>query len=141
MFPSVWKFLDSYKELITTGLDLLSFILITPEALRFFGTQLKWAAYFTVAWIVFTSCSVVFGLLLTVFSSLSGAGIGWNTILSIIWIVGVMMFLRKTDVISDILVVKIEPWFAEHMFIVGACVFMFTRTFAFIVSLHHAYVQ
>ena len=43
---AVWEFLGRYKEFITNGLDLLSFVLATPELIRLLAPTVKQATLF-----------------------------------------------------------------------------------------------
>ena len=38
----MWLILDRFKDIITNGLDLLSFILVTPEVFRYVRPALEW---------------------------------------------------------------------------------------------------
>jgi len=49
IFSDTWHFLDHYKEFIVNGLDLASFILVTPELLRIARPALSRAVYFPAA--------------------------------------------------------------------------------------------
>ena len=44
--PALWKSLETYKEFVVNGLDLLSFLLVTQELIRLVQPALARATYY-----------------------------------------------------------------------------------------------
>jgi hypothetical protein len=120
-----WQLLERYREVIVYAADLLSFILVTPQLLKYSELAIRRIVY----WV---------GSLLFSFSAL---GLPYGIGIIIIAVVIVLGFLLEKTYVSP------EDWWKKHgeeisnwisarAFAFGVCLFFASRLFALVLSLH-----
>jgi hypothetical protein len=127
---AVWKALDTYKELITNGLDLLSFLFVTSELIRIARPTVTIALP-----IVIGIASMLFWI--TPLLSLIDAKFGRTVLILFCGGLFLALIVRGGYKFSK----KSPPffrWLSEHIFYVGIVLFFVSRLFAFTVATHNA---
>jgi hypothetical protein len=144
MFDSeqVWHALQTYKELATNGLDLLSFFLITPELLRVFFPAMKLAAGLLLFLVVIVWYILVVYCLIW-FWSITGLWfdfIGWR-----ILTMSALAFLGPIITFPSLLLLEVmssPSWdipttaVTRISLLAGIATFLLSRIIAFALALH-----
>ena len=139
-FPEVWTFLARYKEFIINGLDLLSFILVTPKIVRTLLPNIE--KYFTYAFIaILTICPTV--AVIAVWNFLTarlpphGDIPNWIFFLVIFSIVAFFTAIVLLGVkVLELAEEKIPDWLAANAFSVGVLMFLVSRITTFLLAAH-----
>jgi hypothetical protein len=128
-----WKsFLLRYSDLIVNSLDLLSFILITPEVLRRIAPQIsRYGVIF-----LFFGPSVIVFLIIPYFADLvvNILGVALTSLLIMIgWFVigGYITVLYQNSR-------HVPEWLYAHGFLLGVTTFFASRLLAFLAALFHS---
>jgi hypothetical protein len=130
----IWLFLERYKELIINGLDLLSFLLVTPQLTRVVVPIFRWA---TVG-ILFSVGVGVYSVTMVAVGELSKKYFP-NYALFLILIFGVPIFVAWLAFLSRI--EHMEERFTRltsSAFWSGVLMFLLSRVVAFSIAMHGA---
>jgi hypothetical protein len=127
----VWATLERYKEFITNGLDLISFLFITPELLRIARLTVNLGIPI-IAGVVIASYNFV--PLLTDLSARYGrtTAVLVGTALGAAVIAGLV---RKASTRQQP-PPPIIQWLSQHIFLIGLTLFFASRLFAFAIAAH-----
>jgi hypothetical protein len=128
----VWKLLDVYKEFVTNGLDLISFMLVTPELLRVFAPAVREAPTFII-YILF------FGILGSIIYFAWTHTSSWDAFARLgTWIYWIIYILVMVVTAAIQLVAGVgargEAFIRRHGFLCGVILFLISRLFAFVVA-------
>ena len=141
MFSEVtWKSLEQYREFVVNGLDILSFLLVTPEILR-----IARPAVHVATMLIYTIVSVLlFLLVITVMSFAIFHILDRDTPLPfLIWIVAVyfggMGFSVFIGGQFSLLTKERVEWVGAHALLAGGALFIVSRTFSLIVAAHQLF--
>jgi hypothetical protein len=143
----MWKAIEQYHDVITNGLDLLSFILVTPELLRFAQPVFKKFTYGLGGVLIF----FVLGLINILFDPIGhliiAARMG-SIRGSIVWLVGAVLlvvlffyFLKYVLGWWDRKGPETGIWLSSHAFVIGVSLFFVSRLFGFAAALQQLLVQ
>ena len=145
MSSEIWKFVVTDKDIVTNGLDLLSFLFITPEVVRFLGPGMRKVALNSFLW-----CGALFPIILfsIFFSNLGFSTIGsylpdrWTWARPIVFLTVPAAGFAIGYFFLDPIVVNIKMrlndfvwWTAKHAFFVGVLLFLISRMVAFLGAL------
>ncbi len=138
-FPEVWTFLARYKEFIINGLDLLSFILVTPKIMRALLPNIE--NYFLYAFTaIVTICPTVAVIASWNFLTARlppGDIPAWISILVVFSLVAFFTAIVLLGVkVLEFAEEKIPDWLAAHAFSVGVLMFLVSRITAFLLAAH-----
>jgi hypothetical protein len=132
-----WELLEKYKEFITNGLDLLSFLIITPEIFRLVRPALVrfvppiYAALITAVF-YYQIYSIVREVVIE-----GGVG-GW---IALILTAPFVLFVAYKGATSLLRMIKdspaVERWMNNYSFLLGVLMFLVSRIIAFVVAAHH----
>jgi hypothetical protein len=126
-----WHTLERYREVIVHAADLLSFLLVTNELLQYSQPAIRRIVYW-VGWIIFSS-----GL---IYALPGGIGI---VIAALVALVG--FWFQRTYVSLDEWWQQhgedIAKWVSARAFALGVCLFLTSRLFALVVSIHLVTVE
>jgi hypothetical protein len=125
----MWGFLDSNKEIITNGLDLLSFVLITPELVKFAVPALRFTTTFFM---------IIAALFLPVLLFVVGFEFQFlhNYIITtvIVTTIGIVCarLLRTIGANAE----RIIMFLPRHMFVIGCGLFFLSRLLSFCLAIY-----
>ena len=137
-----WEFLGRYKEFITNGLDLVSFVLATPELLRLFAPTVKQVTLF-----VFLAFELIMlGLLFWGLWRVSGT-FSESTTVRVVILLGIYCVLFPILLYPLTAFPKIMEkaaigmssgaiWVTQQAFIFGVPTFLISRIISFAVAAH-----
>jgi hypothetical protein len=131
----MWKTLEHYKEFIVNGLDLLSFLFVTQELLKFVQPVVSKVTYY-VGLALATLLAVATLVLLNSISSEGKAFFGVGSVLAIYLVVRTTRFMRKRWKEKG---PSASDWVASHTFIIGVILFFISRVFAFVLASHQLF--
>ena len=125
--PDTWHFLELYKDIIANGLDLLSFIFVTPELLRVARPAIQSTVIF-----------FFLGLFMLIYFLLVFVSIVWipsEIVALACFMGGLFAIVRLIKKYSDRLF-AIAVWAAHHAFLFGVFLFFVSRVIGFATSAH-----
>lgn len=124
----IWQFLSRYKELITNGLDLLSFILIAPQLTRI-GRAVLGAGTLSILMLIFILLMLSPIAYLVITFRLST---GWmNVAFTMSLIVGGIILVVIANKLE-----KLGRRVADYSFALGVFLFLLSRVVAFMIFIH-----
>jgi hypothetical protein len=139
----VWQLLEQYRDVITNGLDLISFLFVTPELLRFTQLILGRLTFWIGAIVTSFVGTIFLSLFLLAISKapttepppLIGALLGFGffaTNAGLFYLQYRMMdwWNNKGTLVSFLI--------SRHAFLFGVSLFFFSRLFGFIAATHAA---
>jgi hypothetical protein len=138
----IWEFLNRYKEFITNGLDLVSFVLVAPRLLRLLAPAVKQVTLF-----VFLAFEVIMmGILCWGLWKVSGTFSNSTTIRILIsfgiYCVVFPILLYPLTAFPKVMEKAANDmssgaiWFTRQAFIFGVATFLISRIIAFAVAAH-----
>jgi hypothetical protein len=134
--PDIWIPLETYADIIINGLDLLSFLFITPEVFRILEPALArfiplmFGIYFAGFWLYYIS---------NYFRTTVREGGIFQWILLIpmtLLMLGQLGLAINVAVHSKQLGFKLERWMTRYALLVGVMLFILSRMVAFLVAVH-----
>jgi hypothetical protein len=147
----MWRLLDTYREFIVNGLDFLSFLLITPQLLRFVDSTLT------------TVLGIFLGIMLLVFGLITMGLLSWLIMPQLVALkipfVGNMLIsvtIVMTIIIAPFYIMLIYvwgpllifvsrkadrgvSWTIQHAFVMGVFSFIASRSIAFAAAVHSTF--
>jgi hypothetical protein len=121
-----WEILERYREVIVNSLDLLSFVLVTPELLRYSQPALGRLAYL-IGWLLFSA-----GGLWAIIAEMPPA--------FIVLLAMTFVYLGINITLPGELWQKhsqeISKWISSRAFVLGVLLFLASRLLALILSIH-----
>jgi len=130
-----WKWFETYKDFITNGLDLLSFIFATDQLLRIIGPVMG-----KLPLIIFRTTRAIGVFLLAAFILKK---LGASELPSFIAPVISLGLLRLIKVSVDSSTKPAESWMTKagnvlvpNLFWIGVCLFFLSRIYAFVIAAH-----
>jgi hypothetical protein len=145
---NLWEFLEKNKEIITNGLDLISFVLVTPELIRHFRSSAASTASYILMMFIALLISLPAIFILTAIQQFTYryAATGWTGFF-LYWLIGAILFAPlpfilgdKWEGFFDTLYDKrpdISAWISNHMLLFGVILFVGARLIAFILAIHN----
>jgi hypothetical protein len=137
---AVWLALETYKEFIINSLDLISFLLVTPEIIRRTVPAMSKTVHYIIVsalllLMILWPVSYVIGptpLLDTIIGqSLFRLSLFW--VIFFAWLFGSLyLMIRLSDKINAVF----DVWLAHHALLMGVLIFMLCRVFAFTMAAH-----
>jgi hypothetical protein len=131
MSPETWKLLYLYKDIIGNGLDLLSFVLVTPQLFRIVTPAVRAFTSVLLVIVVFTV-----GALIT-FSVLSQMHVGnyVYSLISLLFFFGSLFtFDRLANYVDDKVVRSAR--LSGYAFAFGIVIFLISRLIALTIAAH-----
>jgi hypothetical protein len=121
-----WQILERYREVIVNGLDLLSFVLVTPELLRYSQPALGRLAYW-IGWLLFSA-----GGLWAILAELPPAYLALLGIACVYLGINVSLPSDLWERHGG----SLSRWISSRAFVFGVFLFLASRLFALILSIH-----
>ena len=135
--PETWKWLETYREFITNGLDLLSFVLITPELFRFVGPTIGKLPLRLFSFRRNHRRTLVRGFRSPVARS-AAAGEEFVVVPAIAAVAFAIIieFLRALASPVEPAVARTGDWMVRNAFMLGVVMFFISRATAFAIAAH-----
>jgi hypothetical protein len=140
MSSEIWKFVVTDKDIVTNGLDLLSFLFITPEVLRFLGPGMRKVALNSFLWCGALFPTILFSIFFTNLGNYLPDRWTWAKPIVILTIPAAGFAIGYFFL--DPIVVNIKArlndfvwWTTKHAFFVGVLLFLISRMVAFLGAL------
>jgi hypothetical protein len=139
VFEEFWRFLEADKDLVMNGLDLLSFLLVTPEIVRSVRPQIVKGLLALFYAVLFGS----FGYILFVsgywFWSLAKSFSFFQFVLAdqighLIWTIGWLLIFGIIVHFKDA-VVRAGTWLGERALVIGVFMFLVSRAIPFLLAI------
>jgi hypothetical protein len=132
-----WHFLHTYKDVIANGLDLLSFILVTPQIVRAFATRSVFDAAMGLMGLIWAAFSIIFMLALPVFIIVALFGIQASQIANFLpyavpLLIAFLAAIALVIYLIGFTLARLEP----YALIVGIAVFFVSRIVALVIAVH-----
>jgi hypothetical protein len=135
--PETWKWLETYREFITNGLDLLSFVLITPELFRFVGPTIgklplrlfRFGVTIVAVWLVASALQLL-GL------PPPGRDAVVVPAIAAVAFAIIIEFLRALASPVEPAVARTGDWMVRNAFMLGVVMFFISRAIAFAIAAH-----
>lgn len=136
----MWAALEAYKDIIGNGLDLTSFLLVTPELVRVFkplwakiADTMLYVAVFMM--IIVTNIGIV--VVVTLARKILPTAESQNHFL-IGWVIPALGAIVFSFPISFLLVYRaqVSTWFSKHAFVMGMLLFFISRVVGLIVGIN-----
>jgi hypothetical protein len=125
----IWKFFEQYKDIITNGSDLISFVLVTPQLIAFVpGISIVTPIMFLSAWLVAVLTGGTFVFLVIIRSS----SVAVNIVLGVVVVVVIFRFIQNFWEITA----EASYWMKKRAFVFGIVLFIVSRIFALAVAAH-----
>jgi hypothetical protein len=143
---ATWKFLDIYKEFITNGFDLFSFILVTPEIIHAVAPAVERKAgwiYAIVFLVLLIGVNVlVFFITLRIWTLADQFGWFSRRVIRFSVVIGMFLSLGafQYSVVNSLdYVQRTGAWIKGHAFVIGLLLFFLARLFAFTMAAHERF--
>jgi hypothetical protein len=144
--PTLWAFLEQYSDLIVNGLDLVSFLLVTPEVVLLVRPLVQGksgARILRVSAAVFTSYVTMFGGNAVRIFLASDAVLLGNIARFFPFFAGMLVFVAfdfcKERVMPLSLRERLSKLFSFNLLFFGMALFLLARMLAFAVASHKAF--
>jgi hypothetical protein len=135
----IWSSLEQYKDFITNGLDLFSFLLVTPQLVKMARTTVSKIIPF----IIFTAGVPIFVIVNftkgDIFTFSEGHLISVVNFGSVLLILLLSLIGNALFTITFISSGGFLDWLKSHTFILGIIIFFISRMFAFTVAAHQVF--
>lgn len=138
MLPSeAWEFLERFKDLIGNGLDLLSFLLATPEILRVIQPKVADAVQSSY-WLAIVVLYLLVGPILINWASsyLEHGGMLSGPAKFLFVTVFVVTFAGIANNVGNRFVPSFGTALAQHCFMLGIALFLLARALGFLLAAH-----
>src|SRR4051794_38760833 len=157
----MWEALEKYREVIINGLDLLSFLFVTPELLRYSGFVLGRVAYWIGFASIFVLYLIIFQLIYQPFSNVPGLdpsaerppAVEPSAVMVILMLGGSLLYMLVifafTAVSIGLVLVmnRVQRWWeaegpevanfiSRQAFVLGVAIFFSARLISFIAAVH-----
>jgi hypothetical protein len=127
-----------YKEIIINGLDLASFLLITPELIRVAVPAMSGLVFVAVYIIVYLLLAIGPFFLVDIDAVIRGLDLNVH-LTAILYGVLIMSWLTVIAVvtfkINEMISASTKAWITRHALLLGVCGFFLARIFAFAVAI------
>ena len=144
--PALWEFLERYHEFLVNGLDLVSFLLITPEAVLLVRPlirgksgirMLRFSAVIFTTYITMFAGNTFMTYFVRELNFLSYVARFFPFLAGVF--VGVTFNFWKNKIVSLSLRGKLQNFFSINLLFVGVVLFFIARMLAFAVASHETF--
>lgn len=134
----IWTFIDHYRELIVNSLDLVSFVLVTPELLKIARPTMENIPIYTYHICIFI-ISLFVPLVILTFHIPSNINSMIFNHLIVFWFLSFIIISMLLGVLgAEDVVNKVGQIFSRSAFIVGVAAFFVSRSVALVAAIHCA---